>query len=226
MVNAPLIRDARAEDAADIAAIYAPYVTDTPISFERERGGVEQRAETGPGSRFGEVGPELRVEACVRNVDGGGNARGARHDGGLDVVSDDHVWSKVPCSPAELNNQSQVEGDLAEGRTGSKGANGRPIRKAVVRPSARGFALAGGVGEKVRVVTGIGQGVEHDADQCLRSLRARKGEARQVKRSHSVVELAGGATDDADGQTPGEPADDGTGELVRETGDQHRALRE
>ena len=36
MADAPMIRDAKAEDAAAIAAIYAPFVTDTPISFERE----------------------------------------------------------------------------------------------------------------------------------------------------------------------------------------------
>jgi L-amino acid N-acyltransferase YncA len=32
----PIVRDARAEDAAACAAIYAPYVTDTTISFETE----------------------------------------------------------------------------------------------------------------------------------------------------------------------------------------------
>ena len=36
MANSLLIRDAQPKDAAAIAAIYAPYVTDTPISFERE----------------------------------------------------------------------------------------------------------------------------------------------------------------------------------------------
>ena len=36
MAKAPLIRDAQPEDAAAIAAIYAPYVSGTPISFERE----------------------------------------------------------------------------------------------------------------------------------------------------------------------------------------------
>ena len=35
MADALLIRDAQPEDAAAIAAIYAPYVNETPISFER-----------------------------------------------------------------------------------------------------------------------------------------------------------------------------------------------
>ena len=40
----PLIRRATAADAAAIAAIYAPYVTDTPVSFEEEAPDAEEMA--------------------------------------------------------------------------------------------------------------------------------------------------------------------------------------
>src|SRR5262245_17661600 len=41
----PLVRDATAQDAAACAAIYAPYVTDTAISFETEPPSPAQMAE-------------------------------------------------------------------------------------------------------------------------------------------------------------------------------------
>jgi phosphinothricin acetyltransferase len=44
MANTALIRDAQPEDAATIAAIYAPFVTGTPISFEREAPGSAEIA--------------------------------------------------------------------------------------------------------------------------------------------------------------------------------------
>lgn len=40
-----IVRDARPDDAAACAAIYAPYVLDTPISFETEPPSTEQMAE-------------------------------------------------------------------------------------------------------------------------------------------------------------------------------------
>ena len=46
------IRDATAADAAACAAIYAPYVTDTAISFETSPPGAEEMAR--------------RIEACLR----------------------------------------------------------------------------------------------------------------------------------------------------------------
>jgi len=46
----PLIRLARAEDAAAIAAVYAPYVNDTFVSFEEEAPGSEEMAKRIAGS--------------------------------------------------------------------------------------------------------------------------------------------------------------------------------
>jgi L-amino acid N-acyltransferase YncA len=46
----PLIRLATAEDAAAIAAIYAPYVTDTFVSFEEDAPGPEEMAKRIAGS--------------------------------------------------------------------------------------------------------------------------------------------------------------------------------
>ena len=48
-----LIRLATPEDAAAIAAIYAPYVTDTPISFEEEAPAPEEMARRIAGDRRG-----------------------------------------------------------------------------------------------------------------------------------------------------------------------------
>ena len=50
----PLIRLAAAADAAAIAAIYAPYVTDTPVSFEEEAPDAAEMAKliSGDGRGF------------------------------------------------------------------------------------------------------------------------------------------------------------------------------
>ncbi len=49
----PLIRLASAADAAAIAAIYAPYVTDTPVSFEETPPGPEDMARRMEGDGSG-----------------------------------------------------------------------------------------------------------------------------------------------------------------------------
>ncbi|TFV48919.1 GNAT family N-acetyltransferase [Blastococcus sp. TF02A_35] len=43
--SAPVVRDATADDAAACAAVYAPYVTDTAITFELEPPSAAQMAE-------------------------------------------------------------------------------------------------------------------------------------------------------------------------------------
>lgn len=63
----PLIRLTTAEDAAAIAAIYAPYVTDTPISFEEVAPGAEEMAQRMAGDGRG-LHPWLAAEADGRVI--------------------------------------------------------------------------------------------------------------------------------------------------------------
>jgi L-amino acid N-acyltransferase YncA len=63
----PLIRLATEKDAAAIAAIYAPYVTDTPVSFEEEAPGPEEMARRIAGDGRG-LHPWLAAEIDGRVV--------------------------------------------------------------------------------------------------------------------------------------------------------------
>ncbi|WP_346621024.1 N-acetyltransferase family protein [Blastococcus montanus] len=60
---APVVRDATVDDAAACAAIYAPYVTDTAITFETEPPTVEQMA--------GRITAALRAHAWLVLEDDG-----------------------------------------------------------------------------------------------------------------------------------------------------------